>query len=137
MKRLFAVVVASSLALTFAACGDDDDDSGGSSAAPATTEQTDAARQSAAEAKGAPPVVEMKDIKFIPHDVKVDLGGIVQWQNNDSVPHTVTWKSGPGTKFDSGNIPPGGTFEVRLDKPGTVDYVCTIHPGQDGTITAK
>lgn len=31
----------------------------------------------------------------------------------------------------------GGTFEVTFDEPGTVEYVCTIHPGMAGTITVE
>jgi plastocyanin len=137
MKKLLVLLIAClALTLTFAACGDDDDDDGGGSAATPTTEQTDTG--AGQKTPSSPNVeVEMKDIKFIPHDVTVKAGSAVQWTNNDSVPHTVTYTSGPGEDFDSGDVPPGDVFEQGFEEKGTVEYVCTIHPGQDGTITVK
>ena len=31
----------------------------------------------------------------------------------------------------------GDTFTQKFDAPGTIDYVCTIHPQQTGTITVE
>ena len=137
MKKLLAVLIAC-LALPLAACGDDDDDGGGGSSAPAPAEQQDT---SAAKPKPKPTAetvtVDMKDIKFLPKDVTVKAGTTVKWTNSDKVPHTVTKTGGPGEQFDSGNVDPGGEFEQMLDAPGKIDYVCTIHPGQEGSITVK
>jgi plastocyanin len=136
MKKLLILLTAClALTLTFAACGDDDDDDGGGSSAAPTTEQTDTGGGGGTQAQTAS--VEMKDIKFIPHDITVKAGGVVQWTNNDSVPHTVTKTGGPGADFDSGDVPTGDVFEQEFTEPGTIEYVCTIHPGQDGTITVK
>ena len=79
----------------------------------------------------------MKDIQFVPTDVTVYAGTTITWTNSDQVAHTVTKEGGPGADFDSGNVDPGATFEQTFDGPGTVDYVCTIHPGQTGTVTVK
>jgi plastocyanin len=135
MKKLLALLIAC-LALTIVACGDDDDDDGGgSSAGTTTTEQKDTG--------GAKPTpnpnveVDIKDIKFIPHDVTVQAGSAVQWTNSDQVPHTITWTDGPGKEFDSGDVPPGDIYEEGFEEKGKINYVCTIHPGQDGTITVK
>ena len=137
MKKLLVLLTAClALGLTFAACGDDDDDDGGGSASTPTTEQTDTGG-GAAKPSGGTEKVDMKDIQFVPKDVTVKAGTTITWTNSDQVPHTVTKEGGPGADFDSGNVDPGGTFEQTFDEAGKVDYVCTIHPGQSGTVTVK
>jgi plastocyanin len=139
MKKLLVLLIAClALGLTFAACGDDDDDDdGGGSAGTTTTEQTDTGAAPPSGGGGGATTVDMKDIKFVPKDVTVKAGTTITWTNSDEVPHTVTKDGGPGGQFDSGNIEPGATFELTADVPGTVDYVCTIHPGQAGTFTVE
>jgi plastocyanin len=78
--------------------------------------------------------VAMKDIKFIPADIKVKKGQTVIWSNEDGVAHTVTAQS--GASFDSGALQPGVTYKWKAATAGTVHYYCTIHgPRQSGTIT--
>jgi plastocyanin len=141
MKKLLILLTACvALALTFAACGDDNnDDSGGSSSAGTTsTEQTDTtAAQKPSGGGGGTATVDIKDIQFTPKDITVKAGTTITWTNSDSIAHTVTKDDGPGADFDSGNVDGGATFEQKFDAPGTVNYVCTIHPGQSGTITVK
>ena len=140
MKKLLVLLIAClALTLTFAACGgDDDEDNGGGSSAGTTTEQTDTtAAEKPSGGGGATATVDMKDIQFVPKDITVKAGTTITWTNSDQVAHSVTKEDGPGAEFDSGNVDPGGTFEQTFDEPGTVDYVCTIHPGQDGTVTVK
>jgi len=79
----------------------------------------------------------MQDIEYVPKEVTVKKGGTVTWTNSDSVTHTVTKEGGPGAEFDSGNMEVDDTFEQKFDMPGTIDYVCTIHPNQTGTITVE
>ncbi|MBA3298786.1 MAG: cupredoxin domain-containing protein, partial [Thermoleophilaceae bacterium] len=79
----------------------------------------------------------MKDIKFVPMDVTVKAGGTIKWTNDDSIVHTVTKTNGPGAKFDSGNVSGGETFEQKFEERGKIDYFCTIHPQQTGTITVE
>ncbi len=81
--------------------------------------------------------VTMENIQFMPHEVRVPVGGTVRWRNADTPPHTVTKKAGPGERFDSGTIQPGDTFEQRFEQRGRVDYVCTIHPGQTGAVLVE
>jgi plastocyanin len=139
MKKLLVLLIAC-LALTVAACGDDDDDDGGDGAA-TTTEQTDTGAAPPADEGGGgggkTVTVDIPEIAFDPADVTVKAGTTITWTNSDDLPHTVTKDGGPGGNFDSGNIDPGGEFELTVDVPGTVDYVCTIHPGQAGTITVE
>jgi plastocyanin len=63
------------------------------------------------------PDVAMQNNLFSPVQISVKVGQKIHWTNNDGYPHNVT-----ATK--------GATF--RSDN---VDYVCTIDPGQTGTIT--
>ena len=136
MKKLLVLLIAC-LALTVAACGDDDDDDGGGEAA-TTTEQTDTgAAPPADEGGGKAVTIDIPAIEFDPAEVTVKAGTTITWTNSDDLPHTVTKEDGPGGEFDSGNIEPGGTFELTADVPGTTDYVCTIHPGQAGSFTVK
>jgi plastocyanin len=42
-----------------------------------------------------------------------------------------------GADFESDTFGEGGTFSYTPDRPGTIAYVCTIHPGMDGTLTVE
>jgi plastocyanin len=135
MKKLLALLIAC-LALTIAACGDDDDDEGGGgSSATTTTEQTDTGK--APSGGGGAAEVDIPDISFAPDSLTVKPGTTVTWTNSDDIPHTVTKDGGPGADFDSGNLAPGDTFEQTFDAEGKIDYVCQIHPGQEGSVTVE
>ena len=79
----------------------------------------------------------MQDIEYVPKEVTVKKGGTVTWTNSDSVTHTVTKEGGPGPDFDSANIEVDGTFKQKFNMAGAIEYVCTIHPNQTGTITVE
>ena len=144
MKKWLALLMfCLALGLVAAGCGSDDDDDGDSAntaeAPPAdtsTTEQPPAEKKGAA-AGGTVPVKIVSGNLFKPMDVTVKAGQTVKWTNDDSVPHTVTKASGPGARFDSGTMNGGAVFSRKFDKPGNVGYVCTIHPGQSGTVTVE
>ena len=122
------------LALVAAGCGGDDDDNGGGNGSSggggcATSEQE------APAATGGGAQVTMKDIKFNPGTVSIKKGQTVIWTNDDSVGHDVTadgFKSG-----DPGGIEPGQTFQHKFPKAGTYQYVCSVHPGMEGTVKVK
>ena len=136
MKKLLALLIAC-LALTVAACGDDDDDDGGGSTGATTTEQTDTGKAPSGGGGGETAEVDIPDISFEPKSLTVKAGTTVTWTNSDDIPHTVTKDGGPGAEFDSGNLAPGDTFEQTFDAKGKVDYVCQIHPGQEGSVTVN
>lgn len=82
--------------------------------------------------------VDARDATFRPKNVVIAPGTTVRWTNRDrEILHTVTKVAGPGEDFDSGNIYPGMTYERRFDVPGRVDYVCTLHDGQVGSVTVR
>ena len=134
MRRASFIPVLLAIAgLAFAGCGGGDDDSttatgGGASTAPATTD----AGGSGGAASSGPVAVSMRDIAFAPTSVRVRVGQEIDWTNDDSVDHNVTATS--GASFRSDDFGQGGTFSYTPTRAGTIDYVCTLHPGMDATI---
>jgi plastocyanin len=139
MRRLLALLLALvALAVVAAGCGggdDDDGDSGnGGGNAPAAEEPAAPTAEDGGGSGGTGPgtQVSMKDIKFNPGTVTIKPGGKVTWTNDDSVGHDVTaddFKSG-----DPGAIQGGSTYSHTFKKPGTYDYVCSVHPGMKGAV---
>jgi plastocyanin len=139
MPRLTIAVSCAALALALGACGKDKESQSGRDAgqdgATVTTNPTPEAgtsTQSAAAKSNDIVTVAMKDIAFVPHDITVKVGQKITWTNNDTPPHNVT--ATKGADFKSATLNPGATFDYTPTKAGTIDYVCTIHPGQDGRI---
>jgi plastocyanin len=110
-------------ALVVAGCGGGGD---GSSTAPATS------RAPTTPSGAGPVAVTMKDIAFTPQSVTVRVGQQIDWTNDDDTDHNVIATS--GASFRSSDFGQGGTFSYRPTRAGTIDYVCTIHPGMTGTI---
>jgi plastocyanin len=79
--------------------------------------------------------VEMKDILFVPEKVTARVGQTVVWINQDDVEHDV--KATKGADFESKPLSKGDTYEAKLTKAGSIDYLCTIHPSQRGKITVE
>jgi plastocyanin len=63
----------------------------------------------------------------------VRAGDTVVWRNKDLVPHTAT---AAGT-FDSKEIAAGKHWTWTARKPGRYAYVCTYHPGMQGTVVVQ
>ena len=79
----------------------------------------------------------MKNINFDPTTVVAKVGDTITWTNRDvDTPHNVTYVSGP--RFSSSpTFGLGKSFSLKLTKAGVIRYVCTIHPGMDGSIVVK
>jgi plastocyanin len=78
--------------------------------------------------------IAYRNIAIDPDTPKVKVGSTIKWTNYDSVEHNVTSKSGVA-KFASKNFGEGGTYEIKVTKPGIIHYLCTIHPAtMNGTI---
>jgi plastocyanin len=140
MRRLLALLLAlAALAVVAAGCGGDDDDGGdggnGGGNTPAAEEpEAPTAEDGGGGSGGTGPgtQVSMKDIKFNPGTVTIKPGGKVTWTNDDSVGHDVT-----ADDFESGGpgeMQGGSTYSHVFKKPGTYDYVCSVHPGMKGTV---
>ena len=76
---------------------------------------------------------------FSPNVLNVKAGTTITFVNTDAASHTVTSVK-PGTTdpdgvFDSGLLSPKkNTFSFKFDKPGTYEYICSIHTHMHGTI---
>jgi len=74
---------------------------------------------------------------YSPNTVRIKAGETLTFDNVDGNFHTVTsgsQRTGPDGTFDSGLLSAGEKFTLTLDKPGTYQYYCTIHPNMVGTI---
>jgi plastocyanin len=135
MTKLIALILAC-LALGVAACGGDDDSGGDSGSGGSSSGQSGG---SGSGSGGT--TVSMENVQFSPKDLTVKPGETITFTNDESVPHDVHKESGPGGDFSSGpdgGMQQGDTFKLKLDKPGTYEYVCHVHaPGMAGTITVK
>jgi plastocyanin len=145
-SKCLAFLALSVMLVALTGCGSSSSSSSGaansatsssSSAAPATS--TSASASSSAPSGGAAPTpggavaVTMKNLAFSPGSVNAKVGQKIEWTNDDTAPHNVTYVSGP--KFtSSGTLSTGGKFSVTATQAGTIHYVCTIHPFMKATI---
>jgi plastocyanin len=136
MKKILMLLVACcALGLVAAGCGSDNSssDDGGSAQSTQPADTTSSGGGGATKAAH----VEMKDISFQPSSVTVVKGGTVTWTNEDSVGHDVTADDGSFKSGDAGGISGGGSFKHTFDATGSFKYVCTVHPGMEGTVVVK
>jgi plastocyanin len=120
MRASVALLIA---VLALAGCGGDDDDDGG------------AGSSASGECPSGSVTIRMVDIKFDPKDATAGVGQEICWVNDDTVDHNAVAES--GADFESDLFGQGETFTTTVDSPGTVEYVCTIHPGMTGTIRVE
>jgi plastocyanin len=138
MTRWLALLLACmALSLVVAGCGDDDDDDGGGGGAETTEQPAGGGDDAGGGGGGGGGATEVSEegIAFNPAEVTVSVGDTVTWTNNDTVEHDVTadgFSSG-----EPGGMAPGDTFDHTFQEAGTFDYVCTVHPGMEGTVTVE
>ena len=144
-KWLALLVLALALGLVVAGCGEDEEDKGSGDEAAGMQQDTGGGTDTAVGTDsggaggggGGETKVSIGDNFFEPQEMSVTKGAKVTWTNDGQSPHTVTKTGGPGEQFDSGQIAPGGEFSTTVDATGMIEYVCTIHPGQTGTLTVE
>ncbi|MBJ7602847.1 MAG: cupredoxin domain-containing protein [Candidatus Dormibacteraeota bacterium] len=133
--------------LTLAACGGG---GGGSASQPTdhahmsmspTVAPTVAASPSASQAPAsAAAVVEEvnasnKGGDFRPAGLTIKAGETVEWVNHSGNIHNVTFDD--KSLGNSSTMSANETFSKKFDKPGSYHYVCTFHPGMEGTVTVS
>ena len=79
-------------------------------------------------------IVMARNFMFAPSALTVAAGSTVTWTNKDDEPHTVVSDSG---LFHSAALDTNESFSFRFDRPGTYNYMCTIHPRMMGTIVVR
>lgn len=72
--------------------------------------------------------VAIDNYMYVPAKQTVAAGGTVTWTNKDGVTHTVTF-GGEDIKIKS-----GATYTRSYPTAGSFPYLCSIHPGMNGTI---
>src|SRR4051794_24046287 len=97
-------------------------------------------KSSSSTAAGSPPAaapgaVSMKGLRFHPGSTTVRVGQKVTWTNNDTLDHNVT--ATKGAKFKSQAFGGGKTYSFTPRKAGTINYVCTLHPGMTAKLIVK
>ena len=76
--------------------------------------------------------VSMRNLQFYPVTIEVKSGDVIEWKNDDLVPHTATSAS-----FDSGSIVSGQSWRHTFMDAGNFPYVCTFHPQMKGVVIVK
>lgn len=117
MRRLLtALATAVAVALAAAGCGGSSSSSSSGAATPLKPGST----------------IDMKNLRFHPDHVRVEVGQKVTWRDAEGIPHDVVATS--GATFGSKTFGKDGTFSWTPAKAGTVKYECTLHPGMVGEL---
>ena len=80
--------------------------------------------------------IEIGDNFFRERTVTVNVGDTVVWTHRGNRPHDVTSTDG-GPLNSPRRMMNGATYTSTADRPGTYEYICTIHPGQEGTLVVQ
>lgn len=84
------------------------------------------------------PVIDQKNMVFIPHVLPVLAGTTVDFLNSDEVAHNVFTPDKTAEKFNLGTWPTGEirsyTFEKRCDKVCDAVMLCNVHPEMEAFV---
>lgn len=86
-----------------------------------------AAMLAAGAAHGAEHVIVQKGKSFSANRLSVKLGDSVKFVNEDPFSHNV-FSLSDAKSFDLGSYGQGSAKSITLDKPGTVEVECAVHP---------
>jgi plastocyanin len=120
IRVIYTLLIGLAIAGLLAACGSSSSDN-----------NTNTAASKPNQGNSNDTSVAIQGFKFVPADLTVPKGTTVVWTNNDSATHNATSGSDWATK----NLTKGQNGSVTLDKAGTFNYICTIHPSMKGKIT--
>lgn len=75
---------------------------------------------------------------YYPASAKVSAGAPIRWDNPTGSPHTITHdgcvQEGALCAFDSGTVPPSGSYAIPGLAPGRYPYQCRLHPIMRGIL---
>src|SRR5215204_418846 len=132
--RAFLAPILILLILGLLACGGSDDDTS-TTQAETSADTTSEGPSGNAPAPSGEAVraakVRIVDFSYDTDPVTIQVGGKLNWQNEDSDPHTATADDG---SFDTGPIEEGKIKSETFKDAGTYSYFCEIHPEMHGTV---
>jgi plastocyanin len=81
------------------------------------------------------PVIDQKNLAFVPHVLPVVAGTTVDFLNSDQVLHNVFSPDKCANKFNLGTWPKGEVRSVTFDKLGCAPVLlCNVHPEMEGFV---
>jgi uncharacterized cupredoxin-like copper-binding protein len=142
VARKILLLLAISIPLMLAACGDDNSDSSSTSAETESTESTDTGSTDTSSTSSGSADVSIGETEFAldPADPSVKAGSVtIEAVNNGSITHDLEI-DGNGVEEEIEDLDPGASGEVTVDlEPGTYEIYCTIgdhrDQGMDGELT--
>lgn len=72
------------------------------------------------------PVMNQKELRFIPHVLAVQVGTPVEFPNGDPVSHNV-FSISDAKRFNLGMYTRGTVRRLTFDQPGVVELLCNVH----------
>lgn len=78
-------------------------------------------------------IVEIKEMKFHPAELKINKGDTLVWVNHDFFEHDITEE--PGRGWSSSKLPNGGSWRMIITRSS--DYFCSIHQVMRGRLLVK
>jgi plastocyanin len=74
-------------------------------------------------------------VNFVPNPLpNVQVGDNIVWANNDSEPHWPGLANNPAFFMPNQIAPNSSSSGFAPTAPGNVDYICSLHPNEKGTI---
>ena len=77
--------------------------------------------------------VEISNLVFKPLEIKVRIGDVIEWVNNDFVAHTATARD---ERFDV-TLEPGKSGRYTVQHVGSIGYYCRFHPNMTGRVSVS
>jgi len=76
--------------------------------------------------------VSITTLQFAPATLEIKKGDVVEWKNDDLIPHTAT-----SSEFNSGTMASGQSWRHTFTQAGNFPYICTFHPQMRGVVIVK
>ena len=80
---------------------------------------------SSAQVQAAEHIVEIRQLKFVPSQLKVRPGDTIKWINRDIAPHTATAMD---RSWDTKLLKKDESFSITVTDKMKLNYFCRSHP---------
>jgi LPXTG-motif cell wall-anchored protein len=119
-------------AVLFASEVEDPSASGGAVIAPPSGEPDGASASTSAGPKQTGHDVAMRDYKFVPKEITVDVGDTVTFTNEDTAEHNAIAED---DSFRTSTFGEGESESVTISEAGSYPYFCSLHANMEGRIS--